>query len=74
MAQESELSTETQLGPLLLVADVAREFEVTTETVRRWVRDGKLAAVRLPSGRMKFRREDVQELLAKAVAITEVSA
>lgn len=34
-------------------------FRVSTATVARWVRDGKLGAVRTPSGRNLFRAEDV---------------
>lgn len=34
----------------------------------RWAREGRVAAVHLPSGRMRFRREDIEELLTPKVA------
>jgi excisionase family DNA binding protein len=35
----------------MTVRDVARRLGVHPETVRRWIRDGKLEAIQLPSGR-----------------------
>lgn len=54
----------TQLPPLLTAAQVAARFDTTDETIRRWVRQGKLseAVVVLPSGRVKFRREVIDEI------------
>lgn len=50
--------------PLLTAEDVAKRLNVHTETVRRWTRDGKLPAVRLPNRAVRFRSEDVEALLA----------
>jgi len=38
-------------------------LEVSEETVREWARRGLLRAVRTPSGRFKFRREDLDAIL-----------
>lgn len=36
---------------------------VSDETLRRWVEQGRVRHLRLPSGRLRFRREDVEALL-----------
>jgi excisionase family DNA binding protein len=41
-------------GSLLTARDVAGLLGVSTETVLRWVRAGKLPAIRLPSGAIRF--------------------
>jgi len=46
------------------VPEVAALFDVDVETVRVWVREGKLSARRTPGGRdLRFRRVDVEALL-----------
>jgi excisionase family DNA binding protein len=50
--------------PLLNASEVADEVGVDAETVRRWVRQGHLAAVHLPTGRLRFHRTDVDALLS----------
>lgn len=52
---------------LLTSAEVATAYRVTTTTVRRWVAAGELEAIRLPGGRLRFRRADV-ERIAQPVA------
>jgi excisionase family DNA binding protein len=46
----------------LTPAEAARIFGVTTTTLLRWVRSGRLQAVRLPSGQHRYRKEDVAKL------------
>ena len=48
---------------LLTASQVARMFGVDGSTVRKWVRLHQLAAIRTPGGHLRFRREDVDELL-----------
>ena len=50
---------------LLTASQVANRLGVHVESVRRWTRDGKLAAVHLPSGRYRYRVEDVDGLLVE---------
>jgi excisionase family DNA binding protein len=45
---------------LLTSKEVARMLRVSTDTVGRWVRNGQLEAIRLPSGQIRIRREDVE--------------
>lgn len=48
---------------LLSTADVARRFDVTPSTVSRWVKRGRLAAIKTPGGTLRFRRADIDALL-----------
>jgi len=48
---------------LLTTTEVAERCRVSTVTVGRWVRDGKLAAVRPGGNVLRFRRQDVDALL-----------
>ena len=50
---------------LLTTTQAAAMLKVTRQTVARWVRLDLLPAVRLPSGTLRIRREDVEKLLAR---------
>jgi excisionase family DNA binding protein len=39
-----------------------------TETVLRWGRQGKLPAIRLPGGAIRFRKEDIERWLEEREA------
>jgi len=53
--------------------DAARELGVTTMTLWRWVRDGKIAAVQL--GRYKFiPKSEVERVLKKKEAVGEAAS
>lgn len=48
---------------LMTTAEVAEALRVTEATVTAWVRDSKLAAIRLPGGKgYRFRKSDVDAL------------
>lgn len=49
--------------PLLTPREVANTFRVDPKTVTRWVKAGKLVAIRLPGGHRRFRYSHVQALL-----------
>jgi excisionase family DNA binding protein len=53
---------------LLTAQQVADRLSVHVESVRRWTRRGDLAAVRLPSGRYRYRSEDVAALVQNTAA------
>ena len=60
---------------LLTVPDVAEQLSVTEETVRRWLRDGKLEGVRLSRrAGWRIRPESVLELLRKLEAEGKLAA
>lgn len=48
---------------LLTSGQAAAIVGVTDETIRRWAEDGKVRHMRLPSGRFRFRRSDIEALL-----------
>jgi excisionase family DNA binding protein len=54
----------TSLPSLLTANEVAEEFRLDPETIRRWARDGQIKSIRLPSGLYRFRREDIEALIA----------
>ncbi len=49
---------------LLSSRQVAEMFAVSVATVGRWARDNSVPNIRTPSGRLRFRREDVEAFLA----------
>lgn len=49
-------------GGHLTTQDVADQYRVSTMTVRRWVKAGHLAAIRLPGGQLRFKAEDVNAI------------
>lgn len=63
-------------APDLTPLDVARRMGVTPSTVSRWADEGKLAFFRTPGGQRRFRRSDVEALIAAGFSPTtpEVAA
>lgn len=53
----------TQVNEIIGTVVAAEILGVSPDTVRRWARTGKVRYVELPSGRMRFRREDIEVLL-----------
>lgn len=49
----------------LTLAVVADELDVSTRTVQRWVENGDLAAVRLPGGRLRVQRAELDSALER---------
>jgi excisionase family DNA binding protein len=60
---------ETVLGDhadLLTPAEAARKLGVTPNTVTRWSRAGKIAAIQTMGGHRRFRRSEIERLLREA--------
>jgi excisionase family DNA binding protein len=57
----------TQNDQLLTVSQVAKRLQVTAQTIRNWIDGGVLPAARIGRG-FRIRRDDVDELLARASA------
>jgi excisionase family DNA binding protein len=51
---------------LLTPAEVAKLFRVDPKTVTRWAKAGKLTAIRTLGGHRRYRRSEVESLLAKS--------
>jgi excisionase family DNA binding protein len=49
---------------LLTPAEVAKLFRVDPKTVTRWAKAGKLTAIRTLGGHRRYRRSEVQSLIA----------
>lgn len=65
----------TPVQPFLTAAEAASRLAsagivVSEDTVRRWGRSGRIPAVKLPLGRLRFRPEDIDAL---AVPNTDVA-
>jgi excisionase family DNA binding protein len=52
---------------LLSASEVAKEFQVTDQTIRNWIKSGALKAIKIGRDH-RIRREDVDELLSRAQA------
>ena len=50
--------------PFLSIPETAKVLDVSQSSVHRWVKSGRLKAIRLPSGRRKIRRAEVDAILA----------
>lgn len=48
---------------LLTPAEVAERLQVVVSTVTRWIDDGRLKAITLPSGRKRVRESEVTRIL-----------
>jgi excisionase family DNA binding protein len=48
---------------LLTSGDVAELLDVSGETIRRWADAGLIVHIRLPSGHLRFRRADIDDIL-----------
>jgi excisionase family DNA binding protein len=48
---------------LLTAPKVAELLGVSAETVRTWAKDGQIRFITLPSGVIRFRREDIDAIL-----------
>jgi excisionase family DNA binding protein len=57
----------TRQRQLLTVPQVAEEFQVTAQTIRNWIDQGVLPAVRVGRA-FRVRREEVEALLERASA------
>jgi excisionase family DNA binding protein len=55
----------TPLERKFSTGEVAELFQVNPETVRRWVKSGRLPAIEMPSGLLRFLESDVQAALQK---------
>ncbi|CAI7980218.1 HTH_17 domain-containing protein [Frankia sp. Hr75.2] len=49
---------------LLMPGETARRLRTTPSTLARWARTGRIRSVELPGGRRRYRRGDVEAILA----------
>jgi len=53
---------EEDFEELLKPKDVARIFNITTKTLWKWQKKGIIRAVRLPTGKLRYPRSEVERL------------
>jgi excisionase family DNA binding protein len=56
---------------LLAPAEAAVALGVSTKTLTRWARDGKLPCTRTLGGHRRFRREDIERLVGAPISDTQ---
>ncbi len=49
---------------LLTTAELAEQFRVHPSTIRRWIEDGRISAITLPGGLKRYRKSEVEAILA----------
>lgn len=59
MSAPNEVLIDPDTEKLYKTAEVAELFSVSGETVRDWVKAGKLPGIRLKSGQIRIRRSDL---------------
>jgi excisionase family DNA binding protein len=52
---------------LIGTGDAAERLGVSTRTVHRWVKDGKLRALKSPGGQLRFDPDDIDGAFAEYV-------
>jgi excisionase family DNA binding protein len=57
----------------LTITEAAVKLDVSSGTVRRWIREGRLPAITHPSGRRRVRPEDVAKILAGELTATRAA-
>ena len=73
--RKSHIRTLEDLLSARQVVEQYPEASLSQPMLRRWARDGLIRAVKYPSGRVRFRRADVEALLEpQAVADSPMSA
>ena len=60
-------------GRLLTARELAGLLGVTPATVLRWTRTGDLPAIRLPSGQIRYRQDELDEWIAGRSTGAEVN-
>jgi len=58
----------TSLPTLLTATEVAEEFRLDPETIRRWAREGRIERIKLPSGLYRFRRSDIEAITGQEMS------
>ena len=50
----------TKSDSLIRLPDAGRRWDVSPQTIRRWARQGRVRLVRLPSGALRIRLDEVE--------------
>lgn len=58
---------------VLTPAELASYFKVSTATVARWAKKGKLPSFRTPGGQRRYRLADIEQLLREEEETSDAS-
>lgn len=73
-AKQLEAEPKThQEDPILTLSEVGRQLGKSDMTIRRWVHDGLLQSIRMPSGLPGVRKSEVNKFLGGSALQTEVN-
>jgi excisionase family DNA binding protein len=53
------------MSTLLTVNEVAKQMAVAPKTVRKWIKGGVLAGIKMPGGDWRFKQEHIEGWLAR---------
>lgn len=52
----------------LTIGDAARQLGVSTDTIRRWDREGRITTIRTPGGQRRISAAEIARILAGSAA------
>ena len=55
------------MKPLLIPKEVQEILQISPRTLHRWTKAGRIQSVRLASGSIRYRPEDVESLIKKSL-------
>lgn len=68
---DAHITADTPTNPALTVGEVAEQLQTSPRTVQRWIKEGRLRAIRLPGGRSyRIYQQDMDA----ALTVIEASA
>ena len=57
---------------LLSIRNAARRLDVHPDTVRRWIRQGLIAGVRLPTGRLRVEEAELNRIACPDLRVQRI--
>ncbi|MFA4050662.1 MerR family DNA-binding transcriptional regulator [Mycobacteroides chelonae] len=54
--------------PMLSVGEAAAKLGVSTDTLKRWEKSGRIGSLRTPTNHRRYRLSEIDALLAEVVA------
>ena len=58
---------------LYTIEEVAQMMSVNHMTIRRWINNGQIAAIRLPGGGIRISQDEVTRIISTVITKTETN-